>query len=277
MANAKAPVRRNRLRRKPKTLWLFGLYQRLLGLMPNFALPVWKGAEQWRVVFWGGVLCLSTGSLGAGAMVASDRLLGDFVISRVEVEGDFVHLRPGDVQQRVEALLVNERSSGDLALIQDQLSAKPWVADARVRRVWPDALVIEIVEQRPVARWNQDQFLGMQGDLFEPASVPSLSLPELAGPTGMEREVFNRYQTWFAQLNQRGLELRALSFDVHKGWRMRTASGLEIQLGRLQLDQRLARFDQAWQLRLANTPDIKRIDLRYTNGLALVFEEASNG
>ena len=61
------------------------------------------------------------------------------------------------------------------------------------------------------------------------------------------------------------------------GWRLTLASGIEIELGRLELDQRLERFAKAWRKRLVTTPDIARVDLRYRHGLALTFESENNG
>ncbi|MGB0957379.1 MAG: cell division protein FtsQ/DivIB, partial [Litorivicinus sp.] len=200
------PIRRVRLTRPS---WL---------VMPAIKWPALTS-------LWGLVLCVVAAVSGAGVVMASDRLLGDFVITRVEVEGDFVHLRPGDVQTRLDGMLINARASSDLSHIQRQLSDQPWIAEARVRRVWPHALRIEVIEQRPVARWNRDQFLGMQGDLFEPARQPLMALPDLSGPEGMERDVFARYQAWSQRLAERGLELDGVGFDPERGWRLHTAGG----------------------------------------------------
>ncbi|WP_170272627.1 cell division protein FtsQ/DivIB [Litorivicinus lipolyticus] len=255
------PIRQRLWTRLSRPAWL---------RLPRLAVPSLTSA-------WGLVLCLCAAISGAGVVMASERLLGDFVIERVEVEGDFVHLRPGDVQRRLDDLLVNARASSDLSQIQRQLSAQPWIAEVRVRRVWPHALRIEVIEQRPVARWNSDQFLGMQGDLFEPARAPLMALPDLAGPRGMQRDVFERFQLWAERMAQSGLELDGVEFDVDRGWRLHTVGGLDIQLGRMDLEGRLTRFDQAWQLKLAQTPNLVRVDLRYPNGVSLGFEESNDG
>ena len=230
-----------------------------------------------RINLWGGVLCAIMGLFGSAAVIASQHLLGDFQVSRIEVEGDLVHLRPGQVQARLDELLLNQKTRSDLADIQAQLLSQPWISEARVRRTWPDGLQIEVIEQRPVARWNNTQFLGMQGELFQPIKQPLLALPSLAGPAGSEHRVFSQYERWKGQLAELGLELEQAQLDPALGWRLTLASGIEIELGRLELDQRLERFAKAWRKRLVTTPDIARVDLRYRHGLALTFESENNG
>lgn len=239
--------------------------------LPKVAMP------SMRVNLWGGVLCAIMGLFGSAAVIASQHLLGDFEVSRIEVEGDLVHLRPGQVQARLDELLLNQKTRSDLADIQAQLLSQPWISQARVRRTWPDGLQIEVIEQRPVARWNQTQFLGMQGDLFEPIKQPLMALPSLAGPAGSENRVFEQHQAWKAELAELGLELEQTRLDPALGWRLTLASGVEIELGRLELDSRMQRFAKAWRKRLSTTPDIARVDLRYRHGLALKFESENNG
>lgn len=227
--------------------------------------------------FWGVVLCALMGLFGSAAVIASQHLLGDFEVSRIEVEGDLLHLRPGQVKGRLEDLLLNQRSASDLKDIRSLLLIQPWISEARVRRTWPDGLQIEIIEQRPQARWNQTQFLGMQGDLFEPIKQPMVALPRLFGPKGSENLVFERHQAWASELANLGLELQETRLDPDLGWSLITASGLQIDLGRLELDLRMKRFATAWRKRISTTPDVAKVDLRYRHGLALTLEAQNNG
>lgn len=38
----------------------------------------------------------------------------------------------------------------DTAAVADAVRRDPWVADARVTRVWPDRLIVEVIERTPV-------------------------------------------------------------------------------------------------------------------------------
>ena len=245
----------------------------------KYERPSWMKLPRisFQVSLWGGLLCAVMAAFGSVAVIASQQLLGDFEVSRIEVEGDLVHLRPGQVQARLDTLLLNQRTGSDLSQIQDQLVAQPWISEARVRRTWPAGLQIEVIEQRPVAQWNDTQFLGMQGDLFQPIKQPLMALPKLAGPIGAENRVFQQHQHWKAELAELGLDLVATELDSELGWKLGLASGVELQLGRLELDSRMQRFAKAWRKRLAATPDLASVDLRYRHGLALTFEKTNNG
>ena len=255
--------------------------KRRTGAQPirKYQRPAWLRMPKVAIQFnlWGWVLCAVMAGFGSATVIATQHLLGDFEVSRIEVEGDLLHLRPGQVQARLDELLLNQRTGSDLRNIQQQLLEQPWISEARVRRTWPDGLQIEVIEQRPVAQWNDTQFLGMQGDLFEPIKQPLMALPKLAGPKGQESHVFAQHQQWRAELAELGLELVATQLDPALGWKLTLASGIELQLGRLALDQRMQRFAKAWRKRLASTPNLAHVDLRYRHGLALKFVSTENG
>ena len=39
--------------------------------------------------------------------------------------------------------------------------------NAVVTRQWPDTLLIKIVEQQPIARWNSQDFLNLRGEIVK--------------------------------------------------------------------------------------------------------------
>lgn len=52
----------------------------------------------------------------------------------------------------------------DLEAARQRVQALPWVRHASVRRVLPDTLVVEIVERRPLALWQQDKKFALIDD-----------------------------------------------------------------------------------------------------------------
>ena len=67
-----------------------------------------------------------------------------------------------------------------LDAIRDRLLGYGWVKDARVSRRLPDTLVIDIVERRPAAIWqNRQQLALIDGDGIVLAPVPVDRMPDL--------------------------------------------------------------------------------------------------
>ena len=67
-----------------------------------------------------------------------------------------------------------------LDAIRDRLLGYGWVKDARVSRRLPDSLVIDIVERRPAAIWqNRQQLALIDGDGIVLAPVPVDRMPDL--------------------------------------------------------------------------------------------------
>lgn len=77
----------------------------------------------------------------------------------------------------------------DVNIIQSQIERLPWIKQASVRKQWPDELKIHLVEYVPIARWNDQHMVDVDGNSF---SVPSdrvnkQNLPMLYG-SGRQRK-----------------------------------------------------------------------------------------
>ena len=64
----------------------------------------------------------------------------------------------------------------DTGAVAASVSTDPWVADARVERVWPDRLVVEVLEREPVA-WLEGtttwMLVASDGTVLEVATEPA--------------------------------------------------------------------------------------------------------
>ena len=94
-------------------------------------------------------------------------------------------------------------------------------------------------------------------------------LARLQGPGERAGEVFERWLALRAALQPADLEIALLALDPRGAWRIELHDGRELLLGREQIEQRLGRF-LAVRGELERYDDVRRIDLRYPNGLALV-------
>jgi cell division protein FtsQ len=196
----------------------------------------------------------------------------DQPIQRVIVTGRLQRVSALDVEQVVRAHLKGAGLvSVNLELISTGLRKLPWVDSAAVQRSWPRGLRIEIVEQAAVARWNDTGLVNSRGQLFmsEAHFVPP-ELPQLAGPAGSESEVTARYLATQGRLTEVGLRLVALALDARGALNITLDNGVQVRLGRQQIDARFERFMLvAAKLVSQRAADIAYVDMRYSNGFAV--------
>jgi len=86
-------------------------------------------------------------AVGAVILLANSPLLS---VRHIEIDG----VERSDAVASVAASGVGEGALllwVDTGAIDRAVRADPWVADVRVRRVWPDRVVVEVLERRPVA------------------------------------------------------------------------------------------------------------------------------
>lgn len=198
----------------------------------------------------------------------------DRPIERVSIRGELEHVSADYLREQLAPLLQGQSwLSVSVAELREEALSIDWLAEVRVSRQWPDALTFELVEQEPVARWNDDYLLNPQGVPFAvgPVSPPG-DLPDLAGPSGSGVEVLGYHHQLASRFAQLGLELTQLRLEARGAWRFQLDDGVWVMLGRNDRQARLARLVAAWQRQLGSqSSHIRYIDLRYPNGVAVAW------
>lgn len=212
------------------------------------------------------------GSLVLAALWMRSGLIGSeqWPIRWLDVEGELQ--RTSTSQIRAAAAVSASRGffAVDLARVRADIEALPWVASAEVSRHWPDALSIRVVEHRPVARWNESRLFSHRGEVFEAVGSDGMQgLARLVGPENRREEVLDTWLWMQRELAAVGLDIRRLAVDERGAWRLELGNGVELILGREQVDERLARFISVHDLLRGDPRRAQRIDMRYTNGLAV--------
>ena len=112
---------------------------------------------------------------------ATGQAVGDagFRVKSVDIQG----LRRMDPKP-VYAIALDQKTTAmplvDVAGIRERLLGFGWVKDARVSRRFPDTLVIDIVERKPAALWQDEQRLSLidaEGVVLD--RVPVSQMPDL--------------------------------------------------------------------------------------------------
>lgn len=195
----------------------------------------------------------------------------------LEITGELEHVTAADVKNALAAQLEQGFAAIDMTAAREAVEALPWVADAAVRRQWPGTLVVELVEERPVATWFGTSLMNEMGEVFiDGAAGYSGVLPDVGGPRGTQREMIERLAEMQAQAKAAGLGLRRLLRTDRRAERFWLENGVEVRLGRRDVDARLRRFlETAWPALRTRTEEIEYIDMRYTNGFAVGWKTAA--
>jgi cell division protein FtsQ len=169
----------------------------------------------------------------------------------------------------------------DVVGLKQHLEQQTWIDSVAIRRVWPDVLQVTVSEQQPIAVWNHKVMVNKQGELFGRGSnaFPP-NLVTMQGPPGMYKALIKHYQTLVGMMATTGLSITDLTVDNRRAMQLTLNNGVHLKLGRIRRDRDVAtemkRFVQAYQITLAAKMDnIQRVDLRYTNGLAVRWKRNS--
>lgn len=196
-------------------------------------------------------------------------------IQRVTIEGEFRYLTQQDLYLAIGDLATGGFFNVDVHAVKAAAETLPWVDRAAVRRVWPDTLRVEIIEQQPLAHWGEREVVNARGTVFaqDGMTLPA-GLPRFYGPDGTAEIVVERYRILSAQLSAAGLAIAELRLSPRRAWELNLNNGLHLALGRAVNNSQLQRFVNVYHRALASqTAAIKSVDLRYSNGFAVRWQD----
>lgn len=201
-----------------------------------------------------------------GLMLSLDQPIG-----RVDVVGQFQRVAPVQIEEVVAPFRGSGFLSVDLDAMRVALESIPWIDRVRIERRWPNGVRVAVTEHVPAARWGEDGLMNTRGELFLRRSrhIPP-ELPQLNGPEGTEAQVAKLYLETYPRLLAVGLRLSHVELDPRGAWSLTLSNGVEIRLGRQDVQARLERFIQvASSLVAARSGEVRYVDLRYSNGFSV--------
>ena len=206
---------------------------------------------------------------GAGLAVIQLPL---FPLREVRVVQPAPHVTAEQVEAIVERNLRGNFFTFDLAALRGAFERLPWVRRVQVRRHWPDRLDVALEEHVPLARWGNTALVNIQGEVFE--GEHDGRLPVFNGPAGSSKEIAIQYLHFRRSLAAIGDAPAQVRISPRRAWQVKLESGMTLELGREQVEARLARFVTAYERsvgRLGRRLDY--VDLRYPNGFAVRIPE----
>lgn len=198
-----------------------------------------------------------------------------FPVENVTVIDQAAHVDP----QTVKAIALPDVESGyfrfSVEKLQAQLSSIPWVEQATVTRDWPNKLVIEFAEYRPVATWDKTALVTADGMVFSPgnyAKIP-VNLPALSGPKAESGDVLVQYEVMQKMLASLNLQIKALDVSDRLAWNLVLNNGMHINLGEQHPVERLQAFIAVYPQVFAQAKQqADYVDMRYDHGMAVHWE-----
>jgi cell division protein FtsQ len=199
----------------------------------------------------------------------------DRPIRAITIEGPFQRVSALQIEEAIAGALSDGFLSANLAEIQQLIVALPWIDQANVVRRWPSQLEISVTEQVPAACWGETGLLNTRGELFvkDARHIPA-ELPRLSGPAHRSDEIARQYLSIRERLIPFGLDLRRVQMDARGAWEMTLGNGVDIRLGRRDIDRRTALFVKVVAKIITNhAAEIDYVDLRYSNGFTIGWKD----
>lgn len=199
------------------------------------------------------------------------------MVSRLEIAGGLRAPAAERLRVALAPLLHSPLLDLDMNALRQTAEREPWVAQVRVERRWPDAVRVSVIERQPVARWGAASLLTAEGTVFAPpADEWPAGLVQLHGPEGRGGEVLQTFHRLNDQLAATVFAPVALAWGARGEWTARTASGMELRLGRGEpLIAAALLQGVAAQMLAPREAEIAYVDLRYTNGFAVGWRDTA--
>lgn len=225
---------------------------------------------------WNGSLV----SLLLMALVASASYLylsqpGRLPLREARIVGDLQQVSVRQVQRQVAQHMDDGFLGVDMNAVRDAVMQLPWVADAGVRREWPDRLRIQVTEQQPLARWGDQSLVNLQGEVFSPDPLPEVAgLPLLQGDRHQAPRLVRMLLRLQSQLpageHAGSLAISRLQLNARGEWQVGFDAGVGLQLGKQRVEQRFDDFLRVYPQLLARAGQPpQRIDMRYQHGFTV--------
>lgn len=130
----------------------------------------------------------------AGSDFTKNRLISmGFTVDKIDVVGEG-RIREGEVRAALGVRSGDYLFDIDMRAAQKRVQSLSWIDDAVVRRLWPDSVVVYIIERQPVALWQHNAQVSViddNGAVIEAALAENFAdLPFIVGANAAENSQY---------------------------------------------------------------------------------------
>lgn len=186
-----------------------------------------------------------------------------FGIAQLHLTGN-VRTKPAEIMAALGFKAGQSIFGVNLRQARARLMALPWVADAEVKRRYPDDISVRIVERVPYARWQSPHGLVLverQGHVITAANADHYgTLPLLLGSGAPEKAV----PFVSAVARHRGIvwRVQGYQFQSHRRWNLLLNDGVIVKLPESGFEKELEALDKLIVEKGILESDIREIDMR---------------
>lgn len=192
---------------------------------------------------------------------------------QLSISGELQRISEQDIRNVLQRIIPRQCViTQDVKLIQRELERLPWVAEAKVRKQWPNQLKVHLLEHQVVARWNDQQLLDSKGRCFlAPLDRQTeQQLPQFYGPQGYEQRMLASWLAMGRQVLPYGFKITSVVVNQRQAWQMVLNKQIRLLLGRGEHTACLQRFLVLYPLLgQQQAALIRTVDLRYVHGAAI--------
>jgi cell division protein FtsQ len=208
-----------------------------------------------------------------------------FAFKSVQLEGDLSRNSINTVRANAMPKLQGNFFTLNLERAREAFESVPWVRRAVVQRVWPGTLRVRLIEHKPAAIWQDaegnEQLVDREGEVFDAniGDVEDERLPTFSGPPGSSAHVLAMYQRLQPVFQPLDTEVDTLSLSGRGSWHAELDSGAEVELGRGDDAEVVARTQRFARTLTQVTAHFQRplvyADLRHVDGYAVRLQGIS--
>lgn len=195
-------------------------------------------------------------------------------IKQVRIEADLRYLTRDEISTAVLPYVETGYFAVDSKAIVQAVRQLEWVSQVSVIRVWPETVVVKVIEQVPAALWNETALLNSEGDIFSPV-IPErlMRLPNLSGIDKNSNDVLLQSRGINRSIASLDLSVQHLGLAKHGSWQVVLSNGIQLKTGNVLPKNEISKSLNA----LASLPGdllthVSAIDLRYPNGVAVAWK-----
>ena len=175
------------------------------------------------------------------------------------------------ITTEIEDLLKNELNKKELS---PSFYRDTWVYAIKSTLIWPNTLEVKLKEYQPLASWEDTRYLTQSGLIISPSEKNlELLLVNLSGPEDKKFKLLSYSRKIQSQLSRYGQILTEVKINSEGYIKATSITGVSFVFSEKDFRDQLERLEDfiSFELISGRLNYIKSMDLRYKNGISVLF------